>query len=414
MPKKITSVKWTASELPSGLSFDEGTGTFTGTAEEAGEYTVPITVRTNYGTDTKDLAVTVEGRAYPVYAVGRSAATWSVNAEADANGFRKLNMPDATKLLQHPSGFGAKTAIGKYYYCGVKEIKSTSGTLSSALSITTTPREMETISGYNVDEVKLLHLYRYAYNSLEYITSECYLLFKRYNRTKLSLSISGRRNTSVYKPTQYIWGSATVSGFDRTIDYKLPDGSLPTAEWNFGIHLLEGDGSTYTVINTPNTTNTAPSLSVTSGCSLGYKAIKTFGNSYTVSNNASHGIYPLYRYLSEDKLLNNKASNFTLGIIKDAWVYATRCYVYTEDGKLYEKIGTAGAWTDCGSYDVKKLIIYNEYHTFFLTQDGKIYHKGSAISNVTEAHGEFTQIFPDYYFHDMAFDVNTLTVTKED
>ena len=54
MPPKITRVRWSASSIPWGLTFNEQTGTFSGTPEDVGEYTVPVTVETNYGKDTKD------------------------------------------------------------------------------------------------------------------------------------------------------------------------------------------------------------------------------------------------------------------------------------------------------------------------------------------------------------------------
>ena len=60
MPKNITSVEWQALDIPPGLAFDQATGTFTGTPGEAGDFTVPVTVTTNYGTDTKDVMITIE------------------------------------------------------------------------------------------------------------------------------------------------------------------------------------------------------------------------------------------------------------------------------------------------------------------------------------------------------------------
>ena len=67
MPPKITRVKWSAQDIPWGLSFDETNGTFTGTPEDEGKYTVPVTVQTNYGKDMKDVVVMVK-RKYPYYA----------------------------------------------------------------------------------------------------------------------------------------------------------------------------------------------------------------------------------------------------------------------------------------------------------------------------------------------------------
>jgi len=60
MPPRITRVRWSASSIPWGMTFNEQTGTFKGTPEDVGEYTVPVTVETNYGRDTKDVIVKVK------------------------------------------------------------------------------------------------------------------------------------------------------------------------------------------------------------------------------------------------------------------------------------------------------------------------------------------------------------------
>ena len=65
MGKKITSVLWSASNLPSGLSFNTASGTFSGTPTTTGDYTVPVTVTTNYGTDTKNVRVAIFEEDYP-------------------------------------------------------------------------------------------------------------------------------------------------------------------------------------------------------------------------------------------------------------------------------------------------------------------------------------------------------------
>ena len=70
MPKKVTKVKWSASELPWGVSFNEATGTFSGIPEDFGEYIVPVTVQTNYGKDSKNVLMNVKNpywvkRLYP-------------------------------------------------------------------------------------------------------------------------------------------------------------------------------------------------------------------------------------------------------------------------------------------------------------------------------------------------------------
>ena len=60
MPKQITMVRWSATNIPYGVAFDENTGIFSGTPANAGDYVVPVTVETNYGKDTKDVAIGVE------------------------------------------------------------------------------------------------------------------------------------------------------------------------------------------------------------------------------------------------------------------------------------------------------------------------------------------------------------------
>ena len=64
MPPKITRVRWSASSIPWGVSFNEETGIFSGTPDDAGEYIVPVTVETNYGKDTKDVIISVAEKVH--------------------------------------------------------------------------------------------------------------------------------------------------------------------------------------------------------------------------------------------------------------------------------------------------------------------------------------------------------------
>ena len=135
MPPKITQVRWSAQNVPWGLVFDENTGIFSGKPTVAGEYTVPVTVETNYGEDTKDVKFTVRKPiplvpTYGVWAIGRRATQWSENAQPDEYGFYRLNVPQMQKLVAHYDGFGALTADYKYYFCGYYGLyHNTSGTV---------------------------------------------------------------------------------------------------------------------------------------------------------------------------------------------------------------------------------------------------------------------------------------------
>ena len=174
MSPQITRVRWSASSIPWGLKFNEQTGTFSGVPEDVGEYSVPVTVETNWGKDTKHVIIKVN-KAYPVYAVGNMAETWSENAEADENGFRKLNMPNAIKLLNHYNGFGAKVSGGDYYCCGVYDIRQNFQTPNPLLNAST-PYNMG-----NIDECRVIKFYNYGVNistaDLSKITQYSYVMF---------------------------------------------------------------------------------------------------------------------------------------------------------------------------------------------------------------------------------------------
>lgn len=60
MAINITSVTWSATNLPSGLSINASTGKITGTpGVQPGTYTAKVKVVTNYGQDEKDISIVV-------------------------------------------------------------------------------------------------------------------------------------------------------------------------------------------------------------------------------------------------------------------------------------------------------------------------------------------------------------------
>ena len=65
MAKNITTVAWAASGVPTGINFDNSLGIFSGTPTETGDYTVPVQVTTNYGTDAKDVIIHVVSGGEP-------------------------------------------------------------------------------------------------------------------------------------------------------------------------------------------------------------------------------------------------------------------------------------------------------------------------------------------------------------
>ena len=123
--------------------------------------------------------------------------------------------------------------------------------------------------------------------------------------------------------------------------------------------------------------------------------------------------------LSEDGYLNNDPEIFTHGEIKDAW-YGQ--YVWTTMNQIYElksmtysvSQGWVYNWELFGEIaDIKKFEAVGN-QVFILTNDGRLYHKGSAITGLfDEAHETLTHVFPNITFQDFTFGSNTLTVLKE-
>ena len=61
----ITRVQWSASNLPAGLTLNPTTGIISGCPTVAGDYTVPVTVATNWGSATKNISISVESDVEP-------------------------------------------------------------------------------------------------------------------------------------------------------------------------------------------------------------------------------------------------------------------------------------------------------------------------------------------------------------
>ena len=60
MPMKITSVTWSATNLPQALSINASTGVITGTPTvQPGTYKAKVKVVTNYGQDEKEITINV-------------------------------------------------------------------------------------------------------------------------------------------------------------------------------------------------------------------------------------------------------------------------------------------------------------------------------------------------------------------
>lgn len=427
MQPKITRVKWSAVNIPWGVVFDELTGTFTGRPDDIGEYTIPVTVETNYGIDTKNVKMQVVSPTppvYSVYAIGSNALTWSGNAEADEYGFRVLNIPQAYRLAQHYRGFGAKTPDGKYYYCGIYNFSlgSTYGSVSNnvvpPIRIKNVPAR-DPIDGL---EQTIVGLAQGKINSFDYAFEERYFYVKRYSDGRLEASACHRHyNETTTSGYVERWQNNTEYWkYSFNYCYRLEEGEFSyvncasgDTDSKMGFPYLRNDG-TYVAQSTRL-------LNFGTGYyegELGFRAIKRFSPiALQLRHRKSASMvleYPVFQHLSEDKLLDNNPENFTQGTIQDAWVSGNMAFVATEDGKFYSHDTLSKTWNMQGITNVKKMEFHdNNRIAFLLTENGELYHKGSAVSEVTDEHETFTRIFSELTFKDFTFGGNTLTVLRE-
>ena len=154
MAKNITSVSWdlVGSDLPSGLSFDTATGTFSGTTSEIEDFILPVRVTTNYGYDIKDVTFEVkQGQYAPTitegqiisfsnYGLESSYTLKGTNVTLGENGVTSViwsisGLPSNTYGTDYTQStyFDASTGTFKYEFGGGME----TGTYTVPVTVTT-------------------------------------------------------------------------------------------------------------------------------------------------------------------------------------------------------------------------------------------------------------------------------------
>lgn len=384
MPKEITRVSWGASGVPDGLKFNESTGTFTGTALQDGEYVVPVRVETNYGSDEKDVRVLVEGKKYPVYAIGRYAALWSGNASADENGLRKLEMPQASRLVSLHLGFGAKVGPGRWYVCGNN--RNYYGIYDVEYPDFLPSRPVE----YPVSGVKeLCGGHSVGGSSTSSTLTYDYFMYLKNTGEGQYYVVTHYADASVKYDVSALLSGVEIlhSGFGAGLMYKYSSGY--GSKWDGAIESRDDYG----------------------------------GKSYV----ADEGVKRLIKqadagrmhYLTHSGLLWQVSSNNVIerlfegvGVISEVWSYATsnqavdvpNMYVLPSGSKSLYAIGNNQYYmmglpesryyaelTEVGEYEVKR-ISGGSGGNFLLTSDGAVYHTGLGISGLTGAHEGFERI----------------------
>ena len=404
MPPKITRVRWSAQNVPWGISFNEKNGTFSGAPEDVGEYTVPVTVETNYGKDTKDVKIIVTPPVYSVYAIGAKASVWSGNSDPDEDGFYGLTMPKAYELIPNYEGFGARTSEGQFYACGVylTESRTTHTSVEQTKVSANTPTNVSRMEG-GADFERLIFTEgttSYTKPSNPNIYQHLSFLYRIIVPVEALSSVDLRYGSGILKNSS---GTKAIGLNSNTLGSLGKRGGLI-----FSCEPYNKNGDAYRYLSNYGTTINTYTVRVKENGScttsiinsdLGYRAIKFLDAKFDC--------------LSDTYYLDNNPDNFTHGIIKDAWAVKTSVYVQTTGNQLYEYNNGTNDWDLLGIFDIKKVEVPNVNMAFLLTNNGELYHKGNAVSGVTEAHDSFTHIFTSLNFADFTFGGNTLTVLKE-
>ena len=383
MPRNIWRVQWSASGLPFGIKFDEDNGTFSGTPDEAGMYLVPVQVRTNYGTSpVENVTIAVEDHPRPAYAIGSKAEQWSESASPDADGFRKLNIPDVNRLTALWYGFGARTLQGDWYVAGM------GGDLFAAKN---SQGACKSFSDVYPDFKAGSKPVQFPVNGV----------------LEMSAGIGHSSTVEVgYRTSsdEFYYSASTPTGTSLTKHYYC----LPN------VKKLQEDYCTGLIgLNTERAFvgySLGPWYLATSG------AVKKIG--VIDSSNTSQYCYCL---MMDGRLYQYQAQNVDqirpeYGDIRNFWFIkgtSTLRFIQTYDNKLYamgdNRYGSllglpeAKLYNDfelVGYYSVKK-ITSTGGATFLLADNGRLYHSGKAVSGITDQHTTFTQIFPNKVFQDV-------------
>ncbi len=411
MPPKITKIRWSAKNIPYGLEFNENTGIFTGTPEDAGEYIVPVTIETNYGMDTKNVVINVipNGCGH-VYVIGGNVNNYGFivkNSVPDEYGFYPAaNLPDnVVSLSRYPVGFRAHTTSGEVYGPAMGEFatKNTAGWSSSNSIVDAYGRRYDDNGiTYVRKEIYYYGSYKHTFYICAFVRCDLQkkirILDRYYDFYSNGVTSAGQQSNSV-KGSSYYGSVLDIGTYEKGIRWLSADGTQDCRKE----YTVDTNG--YTANSKILTTN------------LDYKAIKLISPAP-------------FNFLSENMLLDNNPDNFTHGIIKDAWGYGTLMYVQTIGNQLYEYTTDSGAWNLLGTYDIKKIEVQNNASMLMLTNDGRLFHKGNNIVSrktqeqeevIVPQHETLTHIFSSQHFIDFTlsqgeytwFGRNVLSVLRE-
>ena len=381
MQPNITQVEWSATNVPSGLSFNAQTGTFSGTPTTSGTYTVPVHVETNYGEDTKDVIIAVrtassyEALDGNVYAIGYNAAMWSNDAEPDDYGFRKLHMPKVKRLVSLTTNdWAAQAEDGTWYAC-----TSRLGTYDCFGINSFSPTVPTEIPLNDITEVAYG-----AYCCFLDSKSDC-RAYRVKNTGSDPVILPNVKKLSSDNSHQY----AIIDENGDRIELNTSSGAI--SKYAVG---LSADSIKTVVYNHRNILK-----------------ILTYEGELYDTNNTQKVDFP---YGKIKEIYSDYSMNILFILTEDNDLYVTG-----EDVNCVSGLPTAESdtsFTKVGNYNVKYIRTQGA-RTFMLLEDGTLWHTGSGVytdDQIIETHQEFTQIFPDLKFKDIAIIYNTLVVTMKE
>lgn len=416
----INQSSWAADNLPLGVTFDSDAGVFSGTPVLVGEYDMPVTVTTEYGSDTKNVSIKIS-RVGAVLAKGLNAKAWGENSEDTPDGiFRVLPIPKAQKLDTLGYGFGAVTIDDEYYVCGMYGANKDFSSSTTSWKSTSVPLKLNSdIAQISSGAARLIQ-YQGVYtmtSGTSYSDTFSYFM-ERYKSGGACINILGRartvQETSVGAPQVQSFDAQSIN-IDKCTALHENIGGVPA--W------YEGEGVGAYLRN--NISSNDLNIVKAEGLILNGK-VESTSNCYTQK--------PWLHYMElsgDDKMKVSFNSNYdpdVFGSAKDFWEIH---FVLNENNELYATGtstngclglsptgGTNGGagyntYVKVGDFDVKKIRKYGA-STFLLTNDGKLYHAG-VDRNITGdvEHDVFTPVFEDYKFIDIAYSAGTLIAIPE-
>lgn len=421
----IRNVSWTAENMPDGVTIDKDTGIISGTPANYGSFSVPVTVETDYGSDTKDVGITIICNSN-VLARGAQASTWGVEGIDTADGlFRIIPIGDGLRLDTFNNGFGVKMANDDYYACGYYGVNIINQSSQEANKSSKIVSKKPVNLGSDIEQMTGVIESGYAVKTYGSFATGYSLRMSFYFAAERYSNGTGKVGIVFYRVYKYdnatgLLALASSSDWPKDILSNLSD-----------CIALQSDHNGRTFVYVSSSGRAYPRYAPNSSYNI--MGDKVYAVPY--DSNQSNVFITYMQEVNELVNITNNTGvkinfNSTNGDIKDFWT-PNAAFILNTDNELYAKgtstngcLGlspTGGVnntavysdYTKIGEFDVKRIEIY-ENSTFLLTNNGELYHAGLAEDITGETpHYEFTRVFEDYKFIDIAYSAGTLIAIQE-